>query len=562
MYKFIVAAVFLLAQQTLSNAQALFGNVVDERNQPLVGAVLQWQESGKVSTSNENGFFRIDRSLSEHKLIVSYTGYQKDTIEIRDTSLFEIITLREGIELAAVQVESQRKSNTFSRLNPLNVEVLEEKEFKKAACCNVAESFQTSNAVDISYSNAATGTKEIQFLGLRGLYTQLLVENRESFGGLLSSMGYELIPGTWLEQVNIQKGASTVSHGAQSMTGAINMQLKKPFKDDPVFVNLFGDLHGRLEANLHLNKKWNDRQSSGLYINGAIHKKSRDHNGDTFQDEPKINRINGLFRNILFGHRIEGQINGQVLYEERNSGQIQTDNPYLIKQKIQHFNLFGNLGYVGFKNENQSTGSIYNLSHSRVDANYGNTFYKADESRASVEFLYNHPFSNGMHQLMMGPSANLNRATEEAFQQKWKYNEQVLALFLEYTFKSSPDPGHKLSASLGLRNDWIRDRKPVFVPRASLRYLFAEDWTFRTSVGHGYRFQRLFADHMAYFASSKEWNIEAPNTLEKSWNTGFNIVGKPYLNGREAEINVDAYLTWFDDQVIADVDQDYNKIYL
>ncbi len=562
MNKTILAIICLIVQYASLHAQALMGNVLDEHKQPIIGAILQWQETGVTSTTNENGYFRIERKHSEHKLIVSFIGYQKDTIEIKDSSLFELVTLREGIELAAVQVESQRKSNTFSRLNPLNIEALEEKEFKKAACCSVAESFQTSNAVDISYNNAATGNKEIQFLGLRGLYTQLLIENRESFGGILSSMGYEFIPGTWLEQVNIQKGASTVKNGAQSMAGAINIQLKKPFKDDPAFINLFGDLHGRYEANVHLNKKWNDRQSSGLYLNGAFQSKSRDHNGDFFQDEAKINRINGLFKNILFGHVFEGQINGQALYEERNSGQIQSDNPYVIKQKVHHFNLFGNLGYVRFDKENQSAGSIYDISHSRIDAIYGNQAYKANETRASFQLLYNHPFGYGRHQLIMGPNGSIHRATEEAFQQKWKYDEQVLGLFFEYTYKSSTDPGHRFSASLGMRNEWIRNSQPMFIPRASLRYLFAEDWTFRASIGRGYRFQRLFADHAAYFASSKQWIIESPPSIEKSWNTGFNIVGKPYLNGREAEINVDAYLTWFDDQVIADVDQDYTKIFL
>lgn len=69
----------------------------------------------------------------------------------------------------------------------------------------MSESFQTSNAVDVSYSNAVTGTKEIQFLGLRGLYTQFLIENRTAFDGILSTMGYDLIPGTWLDQVNILK---------------------------------------------------------------------------------------------------------------------------------------------------------------------------------------------------------------------------------------------------------------------------------------------------------------------------------------------------------------------
>ena len=47
-------------------------------------------------------------------------------------------------------------------------------ELFKAACCNLGESFTTNPSVDVNYSDAATGAKQIRLLGLSGTYVQML----------------------------------------------------------------------------------------------------------------------------------------------------------------------------------------------------------------------------------------------------------------------------------------------------------------------------------------------------------------------------------------------------
>jgi outer membrane receptor for ferrienterochelin and colicins len=544
------------------DAQNLSGNVLDQQQKGIQGVVVTWMGTAIGTTTNENGFFRIPRQSEHRFLVLSLVGYNRDTFEIPENEIFSIINLTEGIQLKAVEVEGSRNSNTFSRINTLNVEGLEKKEFKKAACCSLSESFQTSNAVDLSYTNAATGTKEIQFLGLRGLYTQLLLENRPAFSGILSTMGYELIPGTWLDRVDIQKGASTTMYGAQSMAGAINVQLKKPHDDFPVYANLFGDFHGRMEANLHLNKKWSEKNASGIYINGTIHDAVNDHNGDSFQDDARVNRINGLIRNTFFSNTWEGQLNVQGTYEKRNSGQLINESPYKINQEISHFNLFGNLGYVNFKQELQNTGSIYDLSYSKINSFFGTNKYDAEEKRVFFQIFYNQPFKDGMHQFMMGPSFKYNEAEEIYRSDTIQYKETVLGAFMDYSFRNNLHLDNSFSLTISQRLDVVNGDRALYMPRINARFLFADDWTLRASAGRGYRFARLYSDHTALFATSKSWNIQTPPEIETSWNTGLNVVGKPYLNGKELTINVDAYYTWFSDQLIVDLDEDYSTIHV
>jgi outer membrane receptor for ferrienterochelin and colicin len=552
--------ILLIFQVRLIFAQNFTGNVLDQNENPLQGVLVFWLSSTTGTSTNENGYFRLTRIPENKILVISYTGFANDSIEIPADELFTLIHLKEGVILNEVQIDANRSSNTFSRINPLNIEGLEEKEFKKAACCSLSESFQTSNAVDVSYSNAATGSKEIQFLGLRGLYTQLLIENRPAFNGILSQMGYDLIPGTWLNKVNIQKGASTSIYGAQSMAGAINVQLKSPHDDYPVYFNLFGDLHGRMEGNLHLNKKWSAKRASGLYLNGTYHNAGNDHNQDGFQDDPQINRINGMIRNTFFSNTWEGQLNAQMIYEKRNGGQLTPENPYLIHQEITHMNLSGNLGYVNFNKELQNAGSIYDIAYSKINSSYGGKPFIAEEKRVFAQLFYNHPLDEGKHQITLGPAFSYNKAKESFASLSADYDELVASLYMDYTYRDDLELNNRFTFTYSQRLEFIKGVQWLYIPRINVRYLFADDWTVRSSIGRGYRFSRLFSDNSSLLVTSKNWIIENKPELEKSWNMGLNVVGKPYLNGKEITLNLDMYYTFFTDQLVADLDYNYQNV--
>ena len=69
----------------------------------------------------------------------------------------------------------------------MNVEHVTERELLKAACCNLSESFETNPTVNVAYKDAVTGAKEIQLLGLGGIYSQLLTENIPNMRGIMAA---------------------------------------------------------------------------------------------------------------------------------------------------------------------------------------------------------------------------------------------------------------------------------------------------------------------------------------------------------------------------------------
>ncbi len=134
-------------------------------------------------------------------------------------------------------------------------------ELKKAACCNLSESFETNASVDVNYSDAITGAKQIKLLGLAGKYSQLQTENIPNLQGLATSYGLSYVPGSWMESIQVSKGTSSVKNGYESITGQINVEYKKPDNKEKLYLNFFGNQAGRIEGNINssirVSPRWN-----------------------------------------------------------------------------------------------------------------------------------------------------------------------------------------------------------------------------------------------------------------------------------------------------------------
>ncbi|MEP7195857.1 MAG: carboxypeptidase-like regulatory domain-containing protein [Saprospiraceae bacterium] len=547
-------------------AQITSGIIVDEKKHGLFGVQVYFLNTTNASSTAHDGSFVINRNEGEDSLIIHYLGYQNDTILLQKDQNNLFIQLQEGVLLEGVSITGNNKSYNFSLLNPTNVETITSREFRKAACCSLAESFQSSNTVDLAYNNAVVGNREIQFLGLRGIYTQQLIENRPAFTGILSSFGYDFIPGTWLNEINIQKGAATVLHGAQSMTGAINSFLKNPSQDHRLFANLYADYHGRLEGNLHINKSWSELSHSGLYLHASKHAGLRDHNEDGFFDDATTQLLNGMWRNSFLGDRWEGQINFQALSNKREGGQTTELSPYSFNQQIEHYNLNGNLGFVGFKDENQNTGSIYDLSYSRLSGNFGNSHqYNSVERHALIQIIYTKNIFNDKNKITLSPSFNYNNSLEELNglnSIRKEYNEAVPGMTFDYDLSIGNIKNTELSKlvlSSSQRIEYINFNKFFWTPRFSTRYNINEEWTTRMSVGRGYRFYRLISDQINLLTTNRIWILNDLPDLESSWNYGINLVGKPHIFNKEAEFNTDFYVTSFEEQLVVDLDADLDN---
>ena len=190
---------------------------------------------------------------------------------------------------------------------PQNVVKISEEELLKAACCNLSESFETNPSIDVNFSDALTGTKQIKMLGLSSPYILISEENIPSVRGASQIYGLTYTPGTWIESIQITKGAGSVTNGFESIAGQINTELKKPFFDFPLYVNLYSSVNGRQEANLHWNKKISEKWSTGLYLHGNQRTQKFDRNKDGFIDIPLAKQTN-LFHRWQYTDAVKGWV--------------------------------------------------------------------------------------------------------------------------------------------------------------------------------------------------------------------------------------------------------------
>ena len=160
-------------------------------------------------------------------------------------------------------------------------------ELFKAACCNLGESFTTNPSVDVNYSDAATGAKQIKLLGLSGTYVQMLAENLPDWRGAALPFALSYVPGPWMKSIQVSKGASSVRNGYEGITGQIDVEYLKPEDEQGVTLNLYGNSDGRIEANADGNLHLTPRLNANVLAHYEDYLVDMDHNHDHFLDQQR-----------------------------------------------------------------------------------------------------------------------------------------------------------------------------------------------------------------------------------------------------------------------------------
>ena len=538
----------------------LTGIVTNEKEELLIGASVYWKDTKEGAVTDVEGKFSIPIRDVKATVIVNYVGYTPAEIEVLpgENNLWLELT---GVQaLQEVTVAGKSFDNRISTLDVRNVESISSNELKKAPCCNLSESFQTNGAIDVTYPNPLTGVKEIQLLGLRGTYSQFLVENRPTMTGVSTPFAFEYIPGTWLSGLSLAKGASTAKSGSNGITGQVNADLVKPSTDKPLFVNAFTSTEGRAELNVHLNKKGN-KVSNGLYLHGSTVENLWDMNGDNFRDSPNRQQLNAMYRMIFDGPKGCGQFNIQALTDKRQSGQIKPNEAgelFSIDQNNDRVEAWGKYGKEElFGHRFLELGNIIGASWHRVNAVYGHNSYQAEQRSFYAQSLIQSIIGNTNHKIVVAPSLQYDDIQETVNEGDLSRKETVAGLMAEYTFSN---PSFRMDIPdfvlvLSNRIDWNSRFGWQMTPRMSAKYNFTEESIIRVSAGRGFRSPNLVAENISLLASNRSFQFDSNIGQEEAWNYGVNYTQNFHIAEREASFSVDLYRTDFVKQVIVDLEQ-------
>ena len=471
--------------------------------------------------------------------------------------------------LKEVQVV-KRRSSTIKLRNVDNATLITSNELLKAACCNLGESFTTNPSVDVNYSDAATGAKQIKLLGLSGTYVQMLTENLPNFRGASAPYSLGYTPGPWMKSIMVSKGASSVRNGYESITGQINVEYLKPEDDEGVTVNLYGNTKSKLEANadgnIHLGQV--NTEILGHYENDWGH---HDDNDDGFLDQPNVRQLHLQNRWDYLGpvYVFHGGIG--VLDEQRDGGQNHhtapnVHNPFKIGIETRRYEAYMKHAFIldadhGTNIALMASGSLHDL-----DAEYGLKAYDVDEKNGYLQLMYETNLTK-LHNLSAGLSLNHDYLSEKIgvksekigvkSEEQAKWRETTPGAYLQYTLNIED----KLVAMAGLRADHSSHYGTFVTPRLHVKYAPSNYFTVRISAGKGYRTPFALAENNFLLASGRQLVVDDLEQ-ERAWNYGISTSVSIPIADKLLKVNGEYYYTHFSQQMVIDYDSNPQMIRL
>jgi outer membrane receptor for ferrienterochelin and colicins len=476
--------------------------------------------------------------------------------------------------LQTVKVEAVRDKLQKSLLKTANTTVITSKELLKAACCNLAESFETNPSIDVSFSDALTGTKQIKMLGLTSPYLMITEENIPSVRGASQIYGLSFTPGTWVESIQVTKGAGTVVNGYESISGQINTELIKPLKDITGFLNVYGSTDSRYEINAHANHKFSPKLATSFYFHGNTRLAKFDNNEDDFLDSPIGKQVNFTNR-WQYSNSETGWVsfvNFKYLKDKKQTGMLEF-NPFFDKLTTNHwgseiatnrFDISSKVGYVFKDMPYQSIGFQNAFNSHNQQSYFGITTYDIKQQSYFSNLIFNSIINNTNHKFVTGLNFAYDTYDEFLNRKDVGRIDYSTGAFFEYNFDNSD----KISYSIGGRVDAHNRLGVFFTPRFHFRYNPWKQSVFRFSAGRGKRTTNIYAENQQLLASARVFSVLDPSgnvvtnndskyayglNPEIAWNYGISFTQKFTIFDKKANATLDLYRTDFQNQTVVDL---------
>ncbi|MBK7856796.1 MAG: TonB-dependent receptor [Bacteroidetes bacterium] len=418
-----------------TNAQTTIkGTVKDNANETLPGVSVTIVGITSGTATDIYGKFELNTTQSfPLTLLFSFVGFTTDSLLLHNYDGNEInINLKKSVTLKAVDIKSKREATTISTINPINTTTIGQEELLKAACCNLSESFETNPTVDASFTDAVTGAKQIQILGLDGVYSQIQTELIPFIRGLSSNYGLAFIPGPFIESIQINKGVGSVVTGHESISGQVNIELKKPHEAEKFLINGYFNSEQRMELNTQIAGKLNKHVYTELLSHGSMLQNKVDHNKDGFLDSPLYEQINLYNRwQFIYNPVFEAQAGIRFVYDDKQGGQNQfsyandygTQNFYGIGIKNKMIDAFAKTGFLFKEKPWKSIGVIQSVRYHEQESYFGlKTFdgiqksYYANAISQGIIGDTRHTFKNGVAFVYNDYSETFNQSEQNTIE--------------------------------------------------------------------------------------------------------------------------------------------------
>lgn len=561
-YLFIQALLLghlLLAQEISGTVQ---GKDREGRTSTLPEARIGWIGGTTVLSDLDGRFTIAPPAAWPARLVVAAYGHTNDTLGIPALPEGPIAVVLDGsVQLGEARVVERQQSTILSTRTLQAIESITQKELKRAACCDLSESFETNATVDVSFSDAISGTKTIRMLGLDGKYAQLSMENIPFIRGLSSSYGLTLVPGPWIGSINVSKGVGTAVNGPNAMTGQIELCLLDPLTAPALFANLYVNSQGRTELNVNAAQRTGKNSANLLMAQGNLFQGAMDQNRDGFLDQPYTRRFNILDRWMFSSDKRTTQVILRYVTDVREGGSMhahpgfhEEHDRYAVDIDNAMTDVIVKNGWILGKDGRESIGLMAAGRQHFVTSRFGERLYDGRQHSFYGNAVYQRKFGAKGDQFKAGGSFQFDDYRELFRQDTVRIDlgrvERMPGVFAEYTLQRGA-----LTVVAGVRADWNSAFGDAVSPRLHLKYDIGPLTTIRLSSGSAFRSSNPLIESASALASARTVLVEGPLGLERSWNNGISFLHKFKWLGRKWSFGVDAYRSDFTEQLVTDLDR-------
>ncbi|MEW6774575.1 MAG: hypothetical protein AB1304_11325 [Bacteroidota bacterium] len=539
---------------------------------PIPDVMIFSVKTKQITYSDSTGFFLLNNIPANDTLDFFSMGFVRKKLIIKNPNEKLIIILKPAVQLDEIEIVYQRPSTEYSIINPLQVQTLNESYLQKAACCNLSESFETNASIDVQITDAITGIRQIQMNGLLGKYILLTKENIPYLFGVQSARGLSFLPGPFIQSIQLSKGTGAVLNGYESFAGQVNTELWHPDKQEfKLYFNNYVNQNARNEYNLIYNQKISENFHSNILLHSSFNPLAQDMNKDGFVDIPTGKQYNLVNKYALKNNKgLDWQFGGQMIYDERQSGQIMknfnySEKPYVVTSQTRRYDIFSKSGWIFKSRPGHSIGLQLLYSYFDDKNLYGDNIYNTTQKSFYANMIFQGIINTTSHTYKLGVTYNYIQPDEKFRYFIFSRDESVIGGFAEYNYVPSPN----LSLLIGNRLDYHNYYGWIYIPRIHLKINFnQQNTTIKFSVGKAFRTPNPLSENIGLMASSRVFYFMAQNTTlpyrlnpEKGWTFGANLYHQFKMFYRPANVLLEYYYTNFTSQVVADIDTS-TKVYL
>ena len=490
------------------------GHVLDAHTREHLSFVnVQVEGTALGCLTDESGHFYL-KNLPEGELTIVFSmmGYEteKRTVTLRRDTLIEMnVAIAETSFMIDNVVVTANKYETKQREVATIVNVIPPLIIESTTSNSMADvlNFQTGLRVEETCSNC--GVPQIRINGLEGQYTQILMDSRPIFSSLASVYGLEQLPAGMVDRIEVIRGGGSALYGANAIAGVVNIITKEPSRNSLNISNSSAfTQQGTYDINTNMNASVvSENQKAGLFLFGVQRNRQQyDRDNDGYSDIPHLNSTTVGFRSYFKTSdysKITAEYHHTTEFRRGGYG-IDSLQPHEspLTEQLKHNIDAATAKWDMYTVDNKHFVSVYtSFQHIARDSYFGtnynpNAYGKSTDivSVTGAQYRFSYPCGIMNADLSAGAEYSYNQLRDQIL----GYDRNTLQrVHLGGGYVQNEWKNKQWSILVGgrLEQHSLLD-KPVFSPRANIRYTPIEPIILRLSYASGYRAPQIYEEDL------------------------------------------------------------------